>query len=146
VVVQGDAFDRSRIGPVVYVPLTSSVSWADGLRSGRQPESHLFQCNHKYCLNSCGSEPYEEVAAAKFYLFDTGVANMLKGVRALPSLCGQFPVLLPGLHDDRHIGVGVLPDLEQQILVDLARARKITIRHAGTGETETRELQDRSEW
>jgi mRNA interferase MazF len=29
VVVQGDAFNRSRIGTVVCVPLTSNLAWAD---------------------------------------------------------------------------------------------------------------------
>ena len=29
VVVQGDAFNRSRIGTVVCVPLTSNIRWAD---------------------------------------------------------------------------------------------------------------------
>jgi mRNA interferase MazF len=29
VVVQGDAFNRSRIGTVVWTPLTSNLAWAD---------------------------------------------------------------------------------------------------------------------
>ena len=38
VVVQGDAFNRSRIGTVVCVPLTSNIRWADA------PGNVLLSC------------------------------------------------------------------------------------------------------
>ena len=85
VVVQGDALNRSRIGTVVCVPLTSNLKWADApgnvllaARSTRLPKDSVANVSQIVALDkSFLSERAGKLSAAKVELLLAGIDVVL---------------------------------------------------------------------
>jgi mRNA interferase MazF len=85
VVVQGDAFNRSRIGTVVCIPLTSNLAWADApgnvlLSAGKTglPKDSVANVSQVLALDKAAlTERVGKVARAKIDLLLSGIDVVL---------------------------------------------------------------------
>jgi mRNA interferase MazF len=85
VVVQGDAFNRSRIGTVVCIPLTSNLAWADApgnvlLSAGKTglPKDSVANVSQVLALDKTAlTERVGKVARAKIDLLLSGIDVVL---------------------------------------------------------------------
>jgi mRNA interferase MazF len=85
VVVQGDAFNRSRIGTVVCVPLTSNMKWADApgnvalpARSTGLPKDSVANVSQIVTLDrSCITETVGRISRRQLTLLFAGIDMVL---------------------------------------------------------------------